>query len=134
MSGALTIGEVGEALIVAQLLSLGFYVCYAHSGGSPWDLIADWRGKVSRIQVKTTTKPIAKGSGIYRVHATRQHSAHYTQQVLDYFVFHTPIGNYIIPLDKVTDDRPRLWLAGTHRSKEKLCKYETFRGNWDLLK
>lgn len=47
------IGRIGEHLVTADILING-YDCFHSAQGMPYDLVADIKGKLLRIQVKTT--------------------------------------------------------------------------------
>lgn len=59
LSNELQIGKAGEYLVCADLILKG-HVAYLSEQGLSYDVVADVDGKLSRIQVKTTQKPIIR--------------------------------------------------------------------------
>jgi len=54
----LQIGIAGEHLVCADLITKG-YNAFLSDQGLPYDVVADIKGKLCKIQVKTTSKPRA---------------------------------------------------------------------------
>ena len=48
------IGDIGEAVTLSELIKLQISVYLPFGENSPCDLIADFNGKLNRIQVKTS--------------------------------------------------------------------------------
>jgi len=105
-----------------------------------YDLIADCRNRLTRIQVKSLTNP--NRGGTYKVSFRRGHGStkRYTEAEVDYFVavlnYKSGTAFYVIPVLDATstaiffppNEHPR------HPQKWKTCKLEKWRGRWDLLR
>ena len=63
------IGNLGEAKVLAKFVELGIQVYTPFGDGSVVDLIADFNGKLNRIQVKSTEKD-ANGALIFSICST----------------------------------------------------------------
>ena len=50
------IGNLGEAKVLAKFVELGVQVYIPFGDGSTVDLVADFNGKLNRIQIKSTEK------------------------------------------------------------------------------
>lgn len=71
----LQIGKAGEYLVCADLILKG-HVAYLSEQGLPYDVVCDYKGRLIKIQVKTTRKarPIpqrAKNTPAYLFHIKR---------------------------------------------------------------
>ena len=47
-------GTIAEAQVLVKLLQQGFGASWAIGDSMGWDLVSDWQGKVTRLQVKST--------------------------------------------------------------------------------
>ena len=105
-------GNRHELLVALRLTELGATVAWPYGDGAPWDLISEWGGKVNRLQVKGTDS--LRGSSTYRVNLAqgRRHNKAYTSRMCEFIIGSTPLGIYIIPVEKV--DRDRLILSLIH--------------------
>ena len=89
------VGNIGEAAILSKLIEYGVSVYIPFGDNEKADLVADFNGKLVRIQVKTS---IATGDSSYSFSTqscTSQHfsmgysSAHiYSENEVDYFCFY----------------------------------------------
>tara|TARA_Y100000593_G_C4319458_1_gene342926 strand:+ start:3684 stop:4076 length:393 start_codon:yes stop_codon:yes gene_type:complete len=94
-------GTIAECKVVQQLLEEGFGVSWALGENVAWDLIADWNGKVSRLQVKSTS--VLSSRGNYRIILThlQQRRRRYNSRDADAIVAVCPPGFYVIPIKKL---------------------------------
>ena len=131
-------GTIAEAHVLVRLLQQGFGASWAVGDSLGWDLIADWRGKVSRLQVKSTR--VAHKGQTWRILFGHGHSSKvmYNACDCDAFVCVLPWGMYVIPQKVVEGIRANFWPPGEHpRYKSERfnqCKYESHREAWHHLK
>jgi len=128
------IGEQAELRVAARISELGGTVSFPHGDSAGYDLVAEFSGKVSRLQVKSSE---IKDGRAYRVYSCRNKLTPYTPLDCDMFVCAVPYAHYVIPVDKVGENTSiRLWEPGTNRSYKKhpLCDWEEYREAWYLLK
>jgi hypothetical protein len=92
-------GNIGEAIVLAEFTKRGIQCCLPFGDSARYDLIAEFNGKLNKIQIKycgQITKhnsvecPCASSTN----HTTNKHYTTYENDV-DY------IACYIVPLDKV---------------------------------
>ena len=99
------IGNLGEAKVLAKFVELGIQVYTPFGDGSVVDLIADFNGKLNRIQVKSTEKD-ANGALIFSICSTtiqkggeiKKHI--YSDMEIDYFALYSSITDevYLLPV------------------------------------
>ena len=87
------IGNIGEAKVLSEFVRLGVPVYLPFGDNEKADLIADFNGKLNRIQVKTSQKIIDGDKvGFSLVSSTvhRQNGVKhiYTEDEIDYFAFY----------------------------------------------
>lgn len=87
------IGNIGEAKVLSEFVRLGVPVYLPFGDNEKADLIADFNGKLNRIQVKTSQKIIDSDKvGFSLVSSTvhRQNGVKhiYTEDEIDYFAFY----------------------------------------------
>lgn len=123
-------GTRHELHVALRLTELGGVVAWPMGDGAPWDLAVDFGGKFSRLQVKGTDTEKNRG---YRVSlaAGNNHHRLYTAAETEFIVAVTPIGDYVIPVDKIDRDRLITWTGG--RRKGNLPYYDRFKEAWNLL-
>lgn len=134
-------GTAAELLVASKLVSRGFSVSWPVGDSAPYDLIADSRGKVSRVQIKSCCK---KRSGTYHVgfrFGIDGKRIKYTDKEVDFFVvvisYSNGPGFYIIPINELKSSQARFWAPGEHHyntPRWRLCAYEEFRDRWELLR
>ena len=99
------IGNLGEAKVLAKFVELGIQ-CYLPFGdGSTADLIAEFNGKLNRIQVKSTTKD-ENGSLPFSICSTtiradgEIHKHFYTEEEIDYYALYSSVTDevYLLPV------------------------------------
>ena len=132
-------GATAELYTAVELLKHGFGVSWPFGDSEGYDLIADSRACLNRVQVKSSS--IKTKHGVYRVLFARGgKKMPYTKNDADYFVVVLMYSNgpafYIIPVEEVKVTA-RFWEPGAHplqAAKWHVCPYESFRDRWDLLR
>lgn len=82
------VGNVGEAATIAEFVYFGVPVYLPFGDNETCDLVADFDGKLQRVQVKTTSK-ITNGKITFSVGSRRYGSDHtYSESEVDYFVLY----------------------------------------------
>lgn len=135
---SLRIGAIGVQRVAAKLLEQGFLVCTPVIDEG-YDLITDWRGKLKRVQVKTTagasdTKTRNKlkflavkgpGYGYGALLKTNKVKTIYNKTDCDIFIFyHIPQDAvFVIPRSKLPKTKSIYFAANS-----------AWRDNWDVLK
>ena len=101
------IGNVGESRVLFEFTRLGIPCYLPYGDGNACDLIADFNGKLNRIQIKTTQNVQSDGSMIWKT--TRQEGYHgnratYDLNSLDYFAFYCVENDVVclVPFDSST--------------------------------
>ena len=135
---SLRIGAIGVQRVAAKLLEQGFLVCTPVIDEG-YDLITDWKGKLKRVQVKTTagaldTKTRNKlkflavkgpGYGYGALLKTNKVKMIYNKTDCDIFIFyHIPQDAvFVIPRSKLPKTKSIYFAANS-----------VWRDNWDVLK
>ena len=101
------IGNLGEAKVLAKFVELGIQVYLPFGDGSTADLIAEFNGKLNRIQVKSTEKD-DNGSLTFSICSTTLHAGGeiqkhvYTEDEIDYFALYSSVTDevYLLPVNE----------------------------------
>lgn len=85
------LGNIGEVRVLSEFIKLGVPCYLPYGDGNKCDLIADFNGKLNKIQIKTTEKLNTNGAMEWKV--TRQEGFHgnriqYNKEDIDYFAFY----------------------------------------------
>lgn len=129
-----TRGTAAEYEVASKLASAGFNVAMADSF-APWDIVADWRGKVSRLQVKACASPAHSHTVSYRIPLTSRKKK-YTTDDFDFFIAVLPWAKYVIPAERVVEKNSLLFWErgqGPKDLKKKPCQFEEYREAWETL-
>ena len=101
-----TIGNIGEAKALCKFVELGIPVYIPFGDNEKSDLIADFGGKLNRIQVKTSLEA-KDGKMIFDLTSSTSHRKGgvkhiYTKEEIDYFVCYNVSRDklFIIPVDE----------------------------------
>lgn len=129
-------GELGELKVAAKITELGGQVSFPHGDSCGYDLLADVGGKVTKVQVKSST--YQEGNS-WSISCSRGHASKtpYSAADCELIVCSVPYGYYVIPVAVLKNKvKIRLWEPGTNRywKKTPSCKYEEYREAWHLLK
>lgn len=93
-------GNIGESIALAEFVKRGITVSVPFGDNSRYDLIAEFNGKLNRIQVKYCNQKISENNSISCPcssslnHTTNKNRTTYENEI-DYFVF------YIVEWDKI---------------------------------
>ena len=94
-------GNIGEALALAEFIKYGITVSIPYGDNARYDLLADFNGKINRIQVKYCNQKISVNNSIScpcassTNHTTNKHYTTYENDI-DYFVFYLVEWNKIL--------------------------------------
>ena len=85
------VGNIGEVRVLSEFVKLGIPCYLPYGDGNTCDLIAEFNGKLNRIQIKTTQSLNRAGAMEWKV--TRQTGYHgnrvqYSLEDIDYFAFY----------------------------------------------
>ena len=91
-------GNIGEGVVLSEFVKRGIQVSIPFGDNARYDLIAEFNGKLNKIQVKYCNKINEAGSIICNCISSTNHTTnkHYTtyENDIDYFAF------YLVPLDR----------------------------------
>jgi hypothetical protein len=126
-------GFAAEHDVAARLVRLGFSVARSNAN-APWDLVADWRGRVSRLQIKCILGPTNATTPTHRIPLRGRYRI--AEGAFDFLVVSVPWGFYIIPIEEAIGKRAiNLWERGSKRRNPKeVCAFEGYREAWEVLK
>ena len=85
------LGNIGESRVLCEFTKLSIPCYIPYGDGNTVDLVADFNGKLNRIQIKTSEKLNKSGAMEWKV--TRQNGFHgsrttYSLEEVDYFAFY----------------------------------------------
>ena len=102
-----TIGNIGEAKVLCKFVELGIPVYLPFGDNEKSDLIADFNGKLNRIQVKTSLKA-EDGKMIFSLTSSTMHRKNgvkhiYTEDEIDYFALYNIERDklFLVPVSQV---------------------------------
>ena len=133
-------GVTAELRVAVELLDNGFSVSWPFGDMEGYDLIADSKTRLTRIQVKSIITPTKAGT--FRAFFRKGHRTmvKYTTMDADYFVavINYPGGPafYVIPVD-VAPSSVGFFPPNQHPTypeQHKTCRMEQYRNRWDLLR
>lgn len=100
-------GNIGEVIALAEFVKRGVQVSIPYGDNARYDLIAEFNGKLNRIQVKYCNQLSSNNSVICPCasstnHTTNKHYSTYENDI-DYFVFYLAPWNEVVlvPIDFV---------------------------------
>ena len=104
------IGNIGEAQVLAEFVSCGIPVYIPFGDNEKADLIAEFNGKLNKIQVKTSVKT-ENGSYIFSLQTSSLHRKNgqkrsYTKEEIDYFALYN-LERQKVLLIPVDDNPPK---------------------------
>lgn len=120
----MNIGKLGEAKVLTKFTELGIQVYLPFGEGSSVDLIAEFNGKLNRIQVKSTEKE-NNGTLVFSICSTtiqkdRKIQKHiYSADEIDYFALYSSITDevYLLPIEEVPTKKFSLRYKEPYNSK-----------------
>lgn len=99
-----SVGNIGEAKVLCKFVELGIPVYLPFGDNERSDLIADFNGKLNRIQVKTSIKA-EDGKMLFDLTSSTEHRSNgikhkYTKDEIDYFACYNITRDkiYLIPI------------------------------------
>ena len=118
------IGNLGEAKVLAKFVELGVQVYIPFGDGSTADLIADFNGKLNKIQIKSTEKD-SDGSLVFSICSTTVRAGGeiqkhiYSVDEIDYFALYSSITDevYLLPIEKAPAKKFSLRYKEPYNSK-----------------
>lgn len=129
MKNTTNIGNIGQAFVVAKFIELGIPVYTPVGEGYPTDLIADFKGKLNRIQIKTTENLHDDCYMTWKI--THQCGYHgnrikYTKEEVDYFALYCleTKGLYLVPYEKAKTNELTIRLDSYEGVRTKTMKFE----------
>lgn len=142
-------GAVGEMLVAAEMTARGFVVSFPQET-VPYDLVADWQGSLSRVQVKAATEARADPKRYRGAHRliwrcslsssrpnleTGRARTVYTPDRIDFLVICLigPRQFYILPADRLCRFGANVRLYPGSKTEGKHRTLEPFLNRWDLL-
>ena len=130
MRNTTNVGNIGQAFVIAKFIELGIPVYTPMGEGYPTDLIADFKGKLNRIQVKTTENLHDDSYMTWKI--THQQGFHgnrikYTKEEVDYFALYCleTKGLYLVPYDKAKTNELVIRLDSYEGVRTKVMKFES---------
>lgn len=122
-------GTIAEFYILCELLKRDFIVSCVQGDYSGYDLIADWKGHLSRIQVKSTTVKETKWGYHITVGRGNSSKTKYTQLDCDFVLCVIPDKLvYVIPIREITSISLRI------NPKSIISKWVKYQNAWELLR
>lgn len=127
-------GELSELAFIYKASGLGFHVSKPYGDSSPYDCIVEHLGRLSKVQVKSTTY-LHAATGGYQVNSQRVVSGTskcYCAGDLDYFAFHIAPRDvwYIVPYHEVGGNL-RVLLHADKPERDR--RFGRYREAWHLL-
>tara|TARA_R100000808_G_scaffold11111_2_gene28870 strand:- start:3851 stop:4258 length:408 start_codon:yes stop_codon:yes gene_type:complete len=134
MSDTSQSGNTGELKVAAKISELGGKVSFPH-GSTAYDLVSEFDGKVSRIQVKTGKRERNRTWSIVTSRG-RTSKRTYTKDECDFLVICIDFAFYVIPVEDCSKTHIRIWEPGTVTQKrnEGRCVWERYREAWNFLR
>ncbi len=104
-----SVGNIGEACVLAKFVSLGIQVYQPFGDNEKSDLVAEFDGKLQKIQVKTS---VGSKNGVIRFRTCSSHrhtksdtkTNMYTKDDVDYFALYSIERNltYLVSVEEVS--------------------------------
>lgn len=100
-------GNLGQALTLSEFIKYGVPVAIPFGDNNRYDLIADFNGKLNRIQIKYCNQQTENNSVLCPCCSSTNHTTnkHYTtyENDVDYFVFYIVVWKklLLVPIEKV---------------------------------
>ena len=126
------IGNLGEAKVLTKFVELGIPVFIPFGDGSTADLIADFNGKLNRIQIKSTAIE-DNGCLTFSICSTTTrsngevHKHIYSSNEIDYFALYSSITDkvYLLPIQNAPTKKFSIRYQEPYHSKShKASEYE----------
>ena len=104
-------GNIGESLALAEFTKRNIQVSIPFGDNARYDLIAEFNGKLNKIQVKYCNQKIVNGSIPCPCASSKNHTTNKTRDIykdeIDYFVFYLAEWQEIIivPIEVIGDKK-----------------------------
>ena len=123
-------GVAHELRTAHRLVQLGATVAWPVGDNAPWDMICEWDGKVSRLQVKGTESMQSETYYVVRLQRGGRNRTSYTKLHTDFVIACTPVGLYVIPVEEIDRQRLVVW-AGVRKGNRP--HFDRYRDAWEVL-
>lgn len=124
------IGNIGEAKVIAKFVELGIPVYIPFGDNEKSDLIAEFNGKLNKIQVKTSIKA-ENGKMVFNISSSTLHRKNgvkhvYTHEEVDYFALYNIQRDVILlfSIDEVSNYSVVVRYEDTKNKQKIGVKYE----------
>lgn len=128
MKNTSNIGNIGQAKVIAKFVELGIPVFTPFGEGYTTDLIADFNGKLNKIQIKTTENLHDDCYMVWKI--THQQGYHgtrikYTADEVDYFALYCIETNILclVPYNKAQTNEITIRLDSYEGNRTKVMKF-----------
>lgn len=121
-------GNIGEALALAEFIKYGIAVSIPYGDNARYDLVADFNGKLNKIQVKYCNQKISENNSIVcpcassTNHTTNKHYTIYENDI-DYFVFYLAEWNelLLVPIEKIGTKKSIMFRMDKPKNNQSNC-------------
>ena len=118
-------GNIGEAIVLAEFVKNNIQVAIPFGDNARYDLIAEFNGKLNRIQVKYCNQQITENNSIAcpcassTNHTTNKHYNTYENDV-DYFCFYIVEWNeiLIVPIEEIGTKKAITFRQDPHKNNQ----------------
>jgi len=118
--------NISLGIIIVALLKKGIKVLLPFSSTEKYDLVIDYKGKLSRVQVKTAW--LSEGKIIFNAHSMHSRTRikrKYLPEEVDFFAIYSPDLDkvYVMPLSEVKSNMPYLRIEQPKNGYKKNIRY-----------
>ena len=121
-------GNIGEALALAEFIKYGIAVSIPYGDNARYDLVADFNGKLNKIQVKYCNQKISENNSIVcpcassTNHTTNKHYTTYENDN-DYFVVYEAEWNelLLVPIEKIGTKKSIMFRMDKPKNNQSNC-------------
>lgn len=121
-------GNIGEALALAEFIKYGIAVSIPYGDNARYDLVADFNGKLNKIQVKYCNQKISENNSIVCPcassinHTTNKHYTTYKNDI-DYFVFYLAEWDklLLVPIEKIGSKKSIMFRMDKPKNNQSNC-------------
>lgn len=121
-------GNIGEALALAEFIKYGVSVSIPYGDNARYDLVADFNGKLNKIQVKYCNQKISENNSVVcpcassTNHTTNKHYTTYENDI-DYFVFYLAEWDklLLVPIEKIGTKKSIMFRMDKPKNNQSNC-------------
>jgi len=124
-------GNCHELAVALKITELGGAVSWPYGDGQAYDLVADFNGKINRVQVKGTHLVAENGTATVSLLKGSRRMKAYNSSEIDVMIACTPLGKYVIPIRNLKLTALTIWPVGTRKRQP---AYDPFKEAWHLLR